>query len=375
VKRPPLGGGKLWLIVSPAIALASVGACADENLPLAEGDGGVLESEAGVDATADVIEPPDADASPDQVSFPDAPDANDGTPGMLGLSGAISPIHDPTLIWSGTKYHLFSTGPGLPRFESTDLHHWTAAGKVFDEKPAWVTTTNPAEPDTLWAPDISFFGGQYHLYYSASSFGSNVSCIGHATSSSLDPPTWHDRGSVICSSSSDDWNAIDPAAHVDSDGDVWLAFGSFWSGIKLTRLASDGSRLGSGLISLSTRANTAVEAPYIVRHGEYYYLFESVDSCCKGAASTYKMMVGRATNITGPYVDKAGTPLLSGGGTLLVESGERWKGPGHNTILRTPAGDWYNVYHSYDATRGGWPTLRIAELKWGPDGWPTSAGP
>jgi arabinan endo-1,5-alpha-L-arabinosidase len=106
----------------------------------------------------------------------------------------------------------------------------------------------------------------------------------------------------------------------------------------------------------------------------FYYLFESVDHCCQGADSTYKQMVGRATDITGPYVDRDGTPLLSGGGTLLVEGDARWRGPGHNAVLETATG-WFNVYHSYDATAGGVPTLRIAELTWGADGWPVSAGP
>lgn len=297
--------------------------------------------------------------------------------GMLDLAGDISPVHDPAIIASGSKYYIYSTGQGISIRESSDLVHWRYTGPVFAEKPAWITTTDPQEPNALWAPDLSYFGGRYHLYYSASSFGSNNSCIGHATSSSLDDPSWEDRGAVICSSSgsspADDWNAIDPAVFVDGDN-VWLAFGSFWGGLKLIRLDSDGARLGDDFYSLATRANDAVEAPYLVRHGDYFYLFESVDFCCRAASSTYKTMVGRAADITGPYLDREGTPLMQNGGTLVLTGDARWRGPGHNAILQTTSGD-YNVYHSYDAQSGGAQTLRIARLQWSSDGWPLSAGP
>jgi arabinan endo-1,5-alpha-L-arabinosidase len=292
---------------------------------------------------------------------------------MIAVVGDISQVHDPAIVATDTKFYVYSTGKGLEIRESNDLLHWRFLGSVFATKPAWITTTNPSRPNELWAPDLSYFGGQYHLYYAASSFGSNNSCIGHATSPSLDEPVWEDKGAVICSTSSDNWNAIDPAAVVDQAGGVWLALGSFWSGLQLIRLDSDGTRSGTDQVELATRSNTAVEAPYIIHHDGFYYLFESVDHCCQGAESDYKIMVGRATDIAGPYVDQAGTGLATGGGTLVLASGAHWKGPGHNAILHTAAGD-YNAYHSYDA-ESGVPTLRIAELHWATDAWPTSAGP
>lgn len=316
--------------------------------------------------------PPDAAVT---VPADGAPDATPGGLQTLGLSGAISPVHDPSIIKANGTYYVFSTGTGLPIRSSTDLVNWSLTGQVFESKPAWVTTTDPSAPNNLWAPDISYFGGQYHLYYAASSFGSQDSCIGHATTSDVSSRSWVDRGAVICSSSADDWNAIDPAAVADDQGQMWLALGSFWSGLKLIRLDDQGARLGTSFYSLSTRDNTAVEASFVVPHGGFYYLFESVDFCCRGVDSTYKIMVGRSAEIQGPYVDQEGTALLSGGGTLLVEGDDRWRGPGHNAILRTPTGD-YNIYHSYDADAGGAPTLRISQLQWtGPDGWPLSAGP
>jgi arabinan endo-1,5-alpha-L-arabinosidase len=319
--------------------------------------------------------------SPDAQQITDAPlgdvaaDAPFGS-NVLDLSGDLS-VHDPAILAANGKFFLYSTGQGLRVHESTDLLNWKLDSPVFVEKPAWITTTDPKDPTTLWAPDLSYFGDNYHLYYAASSFGSQHSCIGHAISPTLDPPAWVDDGAaVICSTTNDpqDYNAIDPAAVVDQSGNMWLALGSFWSGLKLIQLTPDGHRAGTDFTALATRANTAVEAPYLIHHGDFYYLFASVDFCCQGVNSTYKIMVGRAANITGPYVDKSDTPLMTGGGTLILQSGSRWKGPGHNAILHTASGD-YNIYHSYDAATNGAATLRIAEIRWTDDGWPVSAGP
>jgi arabinan endo-1,5-alpha-L-arabinosidase len=334
------------------VSLVILASCGDGQHPAV--DAAVADTTAPADSAPDVATPVD--------------------PVTLVLGGAIVPVHDPVIAQIDGVYMVFSTGAGIPVRTSVDLVNWSLAGQVFATKPAWITTTDPMRPDDLWAPDISYFGGTYHLYYSASSFGSNTSCIGHATSASPTSNTWTDHGAVICSSSSDNYNAIDPAAFVDENGDPWLAFGSFWSGLKLIPLAADGSRSGTNVVSLSTRNDTAVEAAFLVHHGSYYYLFESVGSCCQGAESTYKVLVGRASDVRGPYVDDQDVALLAGGGRLVVEGDTRWRGPGHNAVFSTATGT-YNVYHSYDADAAGIPTLRISEMRWSADGWPISAGP
>lgn len=180
---------------------------------------------------------------------------------------------------------------------------------------------------------------------------------------------------MICSSADDNWNAIDPAAFLDENGAPWLAFGSFWGGLQLIPLAADGSRSGTASYALARRDDNAIEAPYVVHRDGYYYLFASVGLCCRGVDSTYEVRVGRSTDVRGPYVDADGLALLAGGGTLVVQGDARWRGPGHNAILRAPEAT-FNVYHSYDANAGGAPTLRISELRWtAPGGWPVSAGP
>ncbi len=298
-------------------------------------------------------------------------------PQALMLSGNLG-THDPSIIAAGGRYYVFQTGPGIPTKSSSDLLSWSAGPAVFSSNPAWIAQQVPGASD-LWAPDISFFGGQYHLYYAASTFGSNHSCIGHATRTSLSSGSWSDHGAVICSNASgqnDNWNAIDPNAALDQSGTPWLVFGSFWSGIKAVRLDTSGARADDQLHALATRqsASGAIEAPYVVHHCGYYYLFTSFDQCCKGADSTYNIRVGRASSILGPYVDRDGTAMLQGGGTLVLQGGTRWRGPGHNAVLLTDHGA-FNVYHSYDANNGGQSVLRISELVWDDQGWPVSGGP
>jgi arabinan endo-1,5-alpha-L-arabinosidase len=290
------------------------------------------------------------------------------------LSGDTNQIHDPVLIEENGKYYVFSTGTGIPIHCSDDLTTWDLCSAVFFGLPKWVKETVPLVGD-LWAPDISFFNGKYYLYYAASSFGDNQSAIGLATNKTLDKTSsdyaWQDKGLVIASAPSDNWNAIDPNFVLDASGQPWLAFGSFWSGIKLIKLDETGkpSKEDRMLYSLARRpAPDAIEASFIIYREPYYYLFVSFDQCCQGVKSTYNIRVGRAEEIIGLYLDKDGVAMLEGGGSLVLAGSERWKGPGHNAIFNKDGQDFL-VYHSYDAEKVGIPFLRLEPITW-VDGWP-----
>lgn len=297
-------------------------------------------------------------------------------PRALTLGGNLG-AHDPVILAAEGQYHYFSTGNGISVKTSPDLLEWTQQPDVFPTTPAWFQELVPAYmPRNIWAPDISHFGGQYHLYYSVSSFGSNRSCIGHATRAALNEGSWTDHEAIFCSNQpgqNADYNAIDPNVIVDEAGTPWMAFGSFWSGVKMIRLDLNGDRAGTDLHDLASRGGGAIEAPFIVRRCGYFYLFVSFDACCQGASSTYNTRVGRSREVLGPYVARDGTPMMNGGATPLLQSGGDWVGPGHNAILidGTRA---YNVYHAYAATNGA-SRLRISELVWDQEGWPLSGGP
>jgi arabinan endo-1,5-alpha-L-arabinosidase len=240
-------------------------------------------------------------------------------------------------------------------------------GVVFPGGAPWTTPYTGGDRN-LWAPDISYRNGQYYLYYSASSFGSNYSAIFLATSPSGDSGSWTDQGLVIESGGSDDYNAIDPNLVVDDQGRWWLAFGSFWSGIKAIELdPATGRPSGGDLLSLAGRGGGAIEAPYIFRRGDYYYLYVSFDYCCRGADSTYRIMVGRSTNVMGPYVDRNGVQLNNGGGTEILAGHGSIHGPGHQAVFADTDYDIL-VYHYY--ADDGTALLGINWLSYDSAGWP-----
>ncbi|MBR0552813.1 arabinan endo-1,5-alpha-L-arabinosidase [Sphingomonadaceae bacterium LXI357] len=301
------------------------------------------------------------------------------------LSGDIVGVHDPVLIRAGGNYYVYSTGRRGAVIEarrSPDLVHWRRIAPPFATLPDWVGKQVPGAHG-IWAPDIAKVGGTYRLYYAVSTFGSRHSAIGLATSKTLDPDDpdygWHDHGMVVASSDADNFNAIDPNLVIAADGRQWLAFGSFWDGIKLVELdPATGLALypDAKPIALARRpdkaSDGAIEAPFIVRHGGWYWLFASDGFCCRGVKSTYHIVVGRSRAVTGPYRDRQGMPMLDGGGTLLLAAGQgdRFRGPGHSGFLHDRDGTDYLVYHAYDAANDGKPTLRIAKVEWSDGGWP-----
>jgi arabinan endo-1,5-alpha-L-arabinosidase len=317
-------------------------------------------------------------------------------PRALTLSGDYPVTHDPSIAKEGNTYYVFATTsrPDEGQFPircSNDLLAWKLCGHVFDKIPEWIHEVSPKTKE-LWAPDISYLQGKYHLYYAYSLFGTNTSGIALATNETLDPSSpkyhWNDEGLVLKSMHGDDFNAIDPNIVLDKKNQPYLSFGSFWTGIKMRRIDPVTGKLSTAdtkIYSLATRAVPdlpeppkpglpadwqAIEAPFIVHHKDYYYLFVSFDLCCRGTKSNYRTMIGRSRQVTGPYVDEDGKPLLKGGGTQLLAPNSRWIGPGGESVLLRPEGDLI-VFHAYDGITGK-PALQISTLTW-ENGWPHAA--
>ena len=262
---------------------------------------------------------------------------------LCQTSRAVS-LHDPHIIRHKDYYYIFSTGRRgriIQTSRSQDLLEWESVEDIFQSLPPWITEQIP-KCRSLWSPDIHFINGRYCVYYSASTFGSQLSLIGLATNSTLDPADpnylWIDEGKVVESKPGMDFNAIDAGIVTDAQSRIWMAFGSHWQGIKMLELNPENGKSlfdPPKLYSIAKREQGvhAIEAPYIIYRNGFYYLFVSFDQCCKGVDSTYKIIVGRSKKVTGPYVDAHGTYMMEGGGTLVLEGDERVKGPGHNSIL------------------------------------------
>ncbi len=305
------------------------------------------------------------------------------------LTGNTTPVLDPSIMQQGGTYYAFSTDVAgssssgfLPIHCSQDKVNWTACGSIFPEVlPAWVISDVPGIKG-LWAPDVSFFNGEYHVYYSGSVLYSQRSVIGLVTNTTLDASDpafkWVDRGPVLESKPGDDFNALDPTILVDSDSSVWLTYGSYWTGIKQRQIDPEtGMLLASKSVryDLATRPgvpNNPIEGASLIHHGSYYYLFVSVDYCCEqnAAANNYKEAVGRSTSPHGPFIDEAGTAMMNGGGTVLLEGDGVWSAPGGGAVY-VNSGDSESliIFHAHRASDKNTPFVWIKSIAWTND-WP-----
>jgi arabinan endo-1,5-alpha-L-arabinosidase len=301
--------------------------------------------------------------------------------------GDTTLLHDPSIIREGSTYYVFgSDWIGQPPDSSLRIRcsqdevNWTACGSVFLQIPAWIGRKVPGAV-SLWAPDVSYFSGLYHVYYAGSTAGSQRSVIGLATNVTLDPSDpnykWVDGGEVLESAPGDNFNAIDPNILIDAAGSVWLTYGSYWSGIQQTEVDPRTGMLleGSARYALATRPgvpSNPIEGASIVRHGNFYYLFVSVDYCCDADVSddNYKEAVGRSSTPQGPFVDMNGTAMMNGGGTVILEAQGSWTAPGGAAAyVDGTSGESAIVFHALKMTENGAPYLWVKHISWQND-WP-----
>ena len=317
-----------------------------------------------------------------------------------GESSAWGPrhAHDPTVVRDddGT-YYMFSTDAvansedipaGVHMRSSTDLVAWQYAGTAFDGVPGPAADWSGARG--LWAPEVVRWpDGNWHMYYSASTFGSNTSAIGLAVAPAPAGP-WEDRGIVVATRAGEHTqNAIDAAVAWDADDAPWLTYGSFFSGIytlPLDRIS--GKRLVTGdLGTLIARRHPsvdgAVEGAFVLYRAEEdrYVLFTSYDSLF----STYNVRVAVADHIAGPYRDfrgnsltdltappaSIGTKLL---GSYQFDGGTGWLAPGHNSVLTQdgPGGatEYFVVHHVRFAADPSQHVVQLRRLFFNAAGWP-----
>ena len=302
-------------------------------------------------------------------------------------------VHDPVMAYEDSTYHIFSTGMGIQHMTSRDRKTWTVMPEpVMTVMPQWTRDSVPGFEHHVWAPDIMQWHGRWWMAYSCSTFGKNGSAIGLLSSASLSFPIWNDEGCIVTSREGrDDWNAIDPNFVIDDNDQPWLVWGSFWDGIQLVRLDSTLHIAAGATNSTIARrydpdfknpmpnptsqfaGTNAIEAPFIMKHGGYYYLFVSWDYCCQGSKSTYRVAVGRSRRVDGPYLDREGRDMLYGGGTLVLEGDKQeYEAAGHCAAYHVNGEDVF-ICHGYSVAHRGAALLMQRSIVWTPDGWPELA--
>lgn len=363
----------------------------------------------------------------------------------------LANVHDPSVEKCGDYYYMYGTdasygnvldGHGhFPYRRSKDLVTWTFQGTSMTTAPAWVrdslnairsraglaAISNPSYG--YWAPCVRKVGNIYRMYYcivvdnfigngkqnSAANFDNTWTeraFIGMMESTDLATNVWTDKGYVISSVSdrgnnwartsyTNDWsayfkwNAIDPTYIVTPEGENWLVYGSWHSGIpavkvdpatgkpyQLNSLVDYGTRISRRVNSDANRWQ-AQEGPEIIYNPKtgYYYLFLAYDEL----SVAYNTRVCRSKSITGPYLGYSGTDITAGGDCFPImthpykfNGHSGWVGISHCAVFQNPdTGDWYyssqgrlpantngNTYSN--AIMMG----HIRSIQWTEDGWP-----
>ena len=289
--------------------------------------------------------------------------------------------HDPAVLKDGKYYYIYGTH-NMPVWRSRDLIGFDQIEqRLIPEAPEKAKEHVGAQYNDLWAPDIVKVGKEYRLYYCLSQFGKSQSYIGYVTGKSPDG-SFDDGGFVVSSShpvGERGWpNALDPCVLTDADGRQWMVYGSFFGGIYVLRLDSDGEAARSGVgerIAYRDRNGDAMEGPFAIYNPvlKEYFLFVSYDIL----DSTYNVRVGRSKRPDGPYKDFNDKDMAGGEDNLpkilnsyAFENHSGWIGPGHNSILRD-GDNWYMVHHTRIEIEG-WKHVRthVRKMVFTDEGWP-----
>ncbi|MES2775975.1 MAG: arabinan endo-1,5-alpha-L-arabinosidase [Bacteroidota bacterium] len=291
-----------------------------------------------------------------------------------GLKGNLN-AHDPVMIKQGDTYYVFTTGMGIKT--SKDRINWTNAGSVFGRdsiKFSW-WNNDIKEKIGLWAPDIHYSNGKYHLYYSVSAWMNFNSSIGYATNTTLDKNDpaykWVDEGQVMSyKNGGEGVNVIDPNIFINKDGKKYLVYGSYKAGLRLTELDFNTGKLKKDPPELTTLTTSLGEGVFIIKGPKYYYIFASRGRCCAGDSSTYQIVMGRAENVKGPYLNKQGESWANNKYSLFLAGDSSEPGRGHNGFF-TERDTTFIVYHAYTHSQKGASLLNIRPMYIDEAGWPT----
>ncbi len=294
----------------------------------------------------------------------------------------LQPGHDPSMVRFEDGYALMSTNNNLQLWTSEDAYTWQNHKSTVSKIPQWAYTYAPTT-EGIWAPDIYYMNGEYRVYYCVSVFGKRTSAVGYQSTKSIVPGTtgygWTDHGHVFHTVASDKYNAIDADVVRDTEGNYWMAFGSFGLGIQLIKLdaktgyqASDDKTVYNIARRTSKASGGAEEGPSLIEHGGKYFLFTAWDKCCQQGPTieqtTYKTAYGRADKVTGPYKDRAGYDMANGGGSILMERYGRYVGPGGGEAFQDLNRVRF-VHHYYDLNGDKYNHIHIRDVVFTDDNW------
>ena len=359
-------------ILGALFLISSITACAPTTQPTS------TPTEPTIEPTVDPTTEPSVDNNNYRevtYSNPIIPRDNNGNK----MPGAA----DPSFVKGddGYFYIFYTATSGGRAIRSKDCVNWELAISQVIPRPTW--GDGGINSPMVWAPEVVKIKDKWIFYYSLSGWDNPIG-IGYAVSDKISGP-YEDKGPLIKGLELKNYNCIDPCIYQE-DGHIYMAVGSF-RGIDLVELTEDGMALKGG-IETQVEEKTLIagvygdwngggtEGSYIIKKDNTYFYFGSSGLCCEGSNSTYRVVVGRAKNLKGPYVDDQNRMManFNGHGKVICwakPANTDIAGPGHNSIFQDDAGDYWMVYHCYmKEDNYSNRHLMIDKILWDEKGWP-----
>lgn len=273
---------------------------------------------------------------------------------------------DPSVIRVGKDFYATATSsewsPEFPILHSRDLVNWQIVGDVFPKRPEWSN-------GNYWAPEIWQDKGKFYVFYVAHKVGGSL-CIAAATADNPTGP-YTDHGALACQ----DAGSIDAFPIRDENGKLFVVWKEDGNSVnKPTPIWAQeldeknwklvGERREILRNDPQTWEGNLVEGPFIMRRGDYFYLFYSGNACC-GRGCNYAMGVARSKTLLGSWEKYDANPILKGN--------ENFNCPGHGTAVTTEDGRTFMLYHAYDPKDTNYVGRQalLDEVNWTGDGWAT----
>ncbi len=313
-------------------------------------------------------------------------------------------VHDPSIFYDRASGRYYAFGSHYAVASTTDFITWrqdapgdtgykTLYGKDNKAETLPLSYAEVGGDQNTWAPDVEKIGDKYYMYYSLTgAFGKNKSVIGRVSSDNVLGP-YSNEELILKSDGAGQPNCIDPELFYDKDGRLWMVYGSFYAGIYIKELYTEGEKAGlpkedelNDYGKLLWKGNSVgVEGPFIfyAPKTDYYYLMVSDGDLNKN----YNMRVARSKNPDGPYTDITGKDMAAsaGGGNKLTgnykfDGDIGYAALGHNSVIKKD-GKYLAVYHArrYDASAtntnnvSSYHSLRTNQLFFNEEGWPVLA--
>ena len=196
-------------------------------------------------------------------------------------------------------------------------------------------------------------------------------------------------------------NAIDPTIYFDTDGKMYMCYGSWSGGIftleidpatgqcihPKTGQTSDGRMVDSYFgTKISGGYGKSGEGPFIEYNADtgYYYLWVTYGGLTSNGG--YNMRVFRSTSPLGPFTDPSGrqavlptNPNLDATGLKVMGNykfsslDKAYMACGHNSVLRDDDGKWYLFYHARFDDGNEFHEVRVHSMYFNEKGWPVVA--